>query len=167
MIMNLSFRIRTILLTAILALAAGNAMAQVPDDNEDRDKIMSQLRPYKHQFLTKDLGLSKEQQRDFFTLYDKMDEELLKINEDTRRLERLVNENKNASDTEIEAASRAIFEQKQKEAQIELAYYDKFKETLSPRQLLKLKSAERRFTQWIVRHHRRLSRDKEDVDNRK
>lgn len=166
--MSTPLRIRTILLAVIIALTAWNAASQQANaDNEDRDKIMAQLKPYKHKFLAKDLELSKEQQRDFLPIYDKMDEELLKINEDTRRLERSVSENNDATETEIEAASRAVFEQKQKEAQIELSYYEKFKEVLSPRQLLKLKSSERRFTQWIVRHHRRLSRDRVEADNRR
>ncbi len=166
--MSIPLRIRTGLIAAAIAIAAWNTAAQqVNSDNEDRDKIMEQLKPYKHKFLVKDLDLSKEQQRDFLPIYDKMDDELLKINEDTRRLERSVSENNDASEIEIEAASRAVFEQKQKEAQIELSYYDKFKEILSPRQLLKLKSSERRFTQWIVRHHRRLSRDRGETDNRR
>lgn len=166
--MSIPLRIRTGLIAAAIAIAAWNTAAQQANlDNEDRDKIMEQLKPYKHKFLVKDLDLSKEQQRDFLPIYDKMDDELLKINEDTRRLERSVSENNDASEIEIEAASRAVFEQKQKEAQIELSYYDKFKEILSPRQLLKLKSSERRFTQWIVRHHRRLSRDRGETDNRR
>ena len=111
--MSTPLRIRTILLAVIIALTAWNAASQQANaDNEDRDKIMAQLKPYKHKFLAKDLELSKEQQRDFLPIYDKMDEELLKINEDTRRLERSVSENNDATETEIEAASRAVFEQK-------------------------------------------------------
>ena len=163
--MTPQLRIRTIILAAVIALMTWNAAAQqAPADN---DKIVAQLRPYKHNFLIKNLELTKEQQRDFLPLYDKMDDELLKINEETRRLERTVSENKDATETEIEAASRAVFEQKIKEGEVELSYYEKFKDVLTARQLLMLKSTERRFTQWIARHHRRMNREKADADNRR
>lgn len=166
MIMSPLLRIRTIILIAIIALTASSAAAQQPAPGNN-DKIVAQLKPYKHDFLIKHLDLSKEQQRTFLPLYDKMDEELLKINEETRRLERNVSENKDASETEIEAASRAVFEQKIKEGEVELSYYEKFKDVLTARQLLMLKSTERRFTQWIARHHRRMNREKADADNRR
>ena len=55
--------------------------------------------------------------------------------------------------------------QKQKESVVEISYYEKFKEILTPRQLLKLKPAERRFTQWLARSHRKLLRGRNQQDN--
>lgn len=159
--------IRAFVLIALVALTTICGGAQAQTDNDSRDKILSELKPYKHKFITKELNLSKEQQREFLPLYDKMDAELQKINEETRKLEKETTENADATDTEIEAASRAIFGQKEKEAEVELSYFDKFKEVLSPRQLLMLKGAERRFTQLIMRQHRRLSRERVDADTRR
>ena len=119
---------------------------------------MEQLRPYQHEFLTKELKLSRDQAREFFAVYDKMDEELQQIADETRELERQALENADASDTELEAASQAVFAQKQKEGKIEMEYYEKFKEILTPRQLLQLKGAERQFTQRLLRQHRKLKR---------
>lgn len=155
-----------ILLFSIGLMLAFNSYAQPKGKGApDRDKFYQQLRPYQHEFLTKELDLSKEQARMFFPIYDQMDEELQKIGNETRDLEKEVLKNKEASDTEIEAASQAIFAQKEKEGKIELEYYDKFKEILQPRQLLKLKSAERRFTQRLLRQHRKLSKDKDEKRN--
>lgn len=149
-------RILLLIFSLVLALAA---YAQPKGKGgPDREKFYEQLRPYQHEFLTKELDLSKEQARDFFPIYDKMDDELKKIGNETRELERDVLKNKEATDTEIEAASQAIFAQKEKEGKIELEYYNKFKEILQPRQLLKLKSAERRFTQRLLRQHNKLSK---------
>lgn len=156
--MNTLLRISTSFLLILLAICT--SLAQDFNENDDRDKIMAQLRPYKHNFIAKDLKLSKEQQREFIPLYDSMDEELQKVNDETRKLERSVTEKKDATETELNAASRAIFEQKSKEAEIELAYYEKFKDVLTPEQLLKLKGSERRFTKWIMKHHRRMSRER-------
>ena len=85
-----------------------------------------------------------------------MDSKIMQINYETRELERSINEDKNASDTEIEAAAAAVFNQKEREGKIENEYFEKFKEVLTPRQLLRLKSAEKKFTQRLVRHHKRL-----------
>ncbi len=140
----------------IAAMATCSAAAQTPLSENERERALTEMRAYKHQFIAKELNLSKEQQSGFFPVYDEMDDKLMQINLETRELERAVNENKEASDTEIEAAATAIFNQKEREGKIENEYFDKFKEVLTPRQLLLLKSAEKKFTQRLVRHHRRL-----------
>ena len=161
--MSFSTKLHILLIALLFAAVPTVALAQDDaTDKPDRDRIMSELKPYKHDFLTKDLKLDKEQAQKFLPIYDEMDEQLMKINDETRSLERNVMDNKDASDTEIEAAARAVFQQKQREAEVELAYYDKFKEILTPRQLLRLKGAERRFNQFLVRHHRKLVRERND-----
>ncbi len=148
------FFIATLLL---LGLLAADMNAQSALSENDRSRWLSEIREYKHEFLAKDLELTREQQRDFFPLYDSMEDEVERINTETRALETKVSESKEASDLEIENASRTIFEQKRAEGQVEMTYFDKFKEILSPRQLLRLKNAERRFTQQLVKHHRRVN----------
>lgn len=148
------FFIATLLLFGLMA-ADMNAQSALSEN--DRSRWLSEIREYKHEFLAKDLELTREQQRDFFPLYDSMEDEVERINAETRALETKVSESKEASDLEIENASRTIFEQKRAEGQVEMTYFDKFKEILSPRQLLRLKNAERRFTQQLVKHHRRVN----------
>lgn len=148
------FFIATLLLFGLMA-ADMNAQSALSEN--DRSRWLSEIREYKHEFLAKDLELTREQQRDFFPLYDSMEDEVERINTETRALESKVSESKEASDLEIENASRTIFEQKRAEGQVEMTYFDKFKEILSPRQLLRLKNAERRFTQQLVKHHRRVN----------
>lgn len=155
--MNAFSSCRTIAAVAILAFICSFASAQQPLDENERDKVFSEMRTYKHDFLTRSLNLSKEQQRDFFPVYDELDDRLIQLNKETRDLERSVCSDKNASDTEIDAAAAAVYSQKEREGKIEMEYYSRFQEILTPRQLLHLKSAEKRFTQKLVRHHRRLS----------
>jgi len=140
----------------MISMAVPEMLAQVPLSENDRARWLSEIREYKHESLAKDLELTREQQRDFFPLYDAMEDEVERINSETRALETRVNENNDATDLEIENASRTIFEQKRAEGQVEMTYFDKFKEILSPRQLLRLKNAERRFTQQLVKHHGRV-----------
>ena len=137
-------------------LAAGPIYAQQTKEDVERDRVFTEIRAYKHDVLVKSLDLTKEQQREFFPVYDELDDKLMEINHETRDLERRVAADANASDTEIEAAASAVYSQKEREGKVEMEYYDKFKGILTPRQLLGLKSAEKRFTQQLVRYHRRL-----------
>lgn len=66
--------------------------------------------------------------------------------------------NASATDTEIESAARAVFEQKAREGQVEISYFSKFKDVLSSRQLLSLKNADRKFTQQLMRSHRKTTK---------
>ena len=83
-----------------------------------------------------------------------MEDSIEQINTDTRELEKRIGDD--ASDIETEAAARALFEQKSREGQLELEYFDSFKTILTPRQLLKLKSAERQFMRRLMHHNRRM-----------
>ncbi len=150
---------------ALFAISVATTVAQQLNE-EDRNRYINEIREYKHEFLTKELSLSKEQQRDFFPAYDEMEDRVLRIGTDTRELERQVSENASASDVEIEAAATAVDNQKLKEGEIETEYLEKFKSILSPRQLLSLKNAEKKFTQQLLRHHRRLSRERHEEGRR-
>lgn len=145
-----------ILISALILAAAMPLMtpAQRMSD-ENRIAWTGEMRKYKHQWLTKELDLSTEQSHKFFDLYDEMEDELEHIYRETRTLESRTLRDENASDIEYEAAARAVFEQKKKEAEIELQYFDKFKEILTPRQLLRLRNAERAFVQHVVNAHKR------------
>lgn len=142
---------------ALLFATSGTAQAQQRKrlTAEDRQKYLGEMRQYKHDFLVKDLDLTRDQQNTFFPIYDKMDDELTQVAEETRDLEEKVAADDKATDTELESAARTVFEQKSKEGEIEKTYFEKFKGILSPRQLLKLKSAERKFTQQLFRQHGR------------
>ncbi|MCM1066661.1 MAG: hypothetical protein NC418_03690 [Muribaculaceae bacterium] len=152
--------LRSIALFLILAVCANVAAAQadVTINDSERDRIFNEMRAYKHKFLAKELALDKDQQRDFFPVYDRMDEQLQKISRETRELERSVAANTEATDTEIEAAAAAVYSQKMREGKVEEEYFEQFKDILSPRQLLRLKSAEKKFTQKLVRQHRKLQK---------
>lgn len=149
----------------MLAISAVSAAAQQLNE-EDRARFLNEIREYKHEFLSKELSLSKEQQRDFFPAYDEMEDRVQRLAADTRELERQVSDNAEASDVEVEAAATAVYSQKLKEGEIETEYLEKFKSILSSRQLLSLKNAEKKFTQQLLRHHRRLSRERHEEGRR-
>lgn len=135
--------------------------AQTPDDGPgDRKQWFKEVREFKHNFLAKELNLTKEQQKAFFPLYDAMEDETWKINRETRELESKVASSAKATDLEYDKATDAIYEQKEKEGAVERAYMQKFRQVLSREQLFKLKSAERRFARKLMQHHNRLTGEK-------
>lgn len=150
-------------LIAIIALclvASFSAAAQRNMQKADRDRFFAEMREYKHNHLAKELDLTKEQQAEFFPLYDSMEDEIERINNDTRDEEQRLNENPDATDLDLENGARTIFEQKRAEGQVEMTYFEKFKEILTPRQLVKLKTAERKWQQQLFNHRRRMPQSK-------
>lgn len=143
------------LISAILfALAILPIVAQQPA-GYDRERYISEVRNYKHEFIARELDIPHEHQQAFFEMYDAMEDEEMQLNQDIRELEQQVISNAEASDVEVEAAAAAVFLQKQKETEIETRYFERFSEVLTPHQLLRLKSVERRFNQQLMRQHRR------------
>ncbi len=145
---------RIYLIILFIATVASSALAQPRPTPENRERWKSELRNYKHDFMARELDLSRDQQSKFFPLYDQMEDSIEQINTDTRELEKRIGDD--ASDIQTEAAARALFEQKSREGQLELEYFDSFKTILTPRQLLKLKSAERQFMRRLMHHNRRM-----------
>lgn len=152
-------KIQTIL-SFILLFSSISVFAQ---NRPDRDKWLAEMREYKHEFIAKELDLTKEQQREFFPLYDSMEDEIERVNSETREIEGRLNENEGASDLELENGARTVFEQKRAEGQIEMTYFEKFKEILNPRQMLKLKNTERKWQQQLFNHHRRMATNKKKL----
>lgn len=146
-------RYAIIIILAIVASISGFAQKdrQEPMSEKDRQQWLEELRNYKHDFLVKDLGLTKDQQQAFFPLYDQMDDELNAISDEMKDMESKMYRDENVSDEDLQQAALLLFQQKGQEATVELSYFDKFKEILTPSQLFRLKNAERKFTQTLAK----------------
>lgn len=133
-----------------------------PDEKptkHDRESWFREAREYKHQFLTKELELNKDQQKAFFGLYDKMQAECHRAQMESRDFERKVYEKGDqATDKDYEQATDLWYESQRKEAEIELKYRSEFKKILSPRQMFKLRNAERKFTRVLMDRHQEINK---------
>lgn len=142
--------------------------AQKKPSKEERQRWFKEMREYKHNFLIKELDLEEQQQDAFFKVYDAMEDETFKLHHGTRKLQRELNKKEtNATDIEYEKAAEALFELKYKEAQIELKYFEQFKNVLTKKQLFLLKQAEDKYTRHLMRQHdkhRKNKKDKKDND---
>lgn len=117
---------------------------------------MSEMRQYKRNYFVKELDLTREQQNKFFPLYEEMEDQTFKIDDDARKMERRLEEAPDATDVEYEKAAEALYDARVSTAQIEKEYMGKFKEILSRKQLFKLKGVERRFARDMMKQHHRL-----------
>lgn len=138
-------------------------MSSAQDDlsvnTEKRRQFFKELRDYKHNYLAKELSLSKDQQQKFFPVYDEMEDNVAEMNEETRLLEKKVSDNmEDATDLELDKATEALYELKIKEGETEKDYAEKFKSILSKKQLFQLKNAERNFNRELLQHQSRLRR---------
>lgn len=149
---------RNYIIILILAFLAqfSTVNAQKAASKGDRQKWFKEMREYKHSFLAKELELTEKQQEEFFPLYDAMESETHKANKDVRQIEKdLSDKGNNVTDSEYEKAAEALFKLKSKEADIEMSYFEKFKNVLTKKQLFQLKGAEWKFTRKIMNHHKR------------
>ncbi len=149
---------QTLLLSLLISLILSSipATAQTAD-NSERRQWFKEMRDFKHNYLSRELSLSKEQQTAFFPLYDEMEDELNKLNNETRDMEQKIREASTVTDLEYDKATEAIYEQKGKEYEIEKSYFDRFASILSKKQLFELKGAERKFTRNLMKQHRHMT----------
>ena len=153
---------RFIILTFIFAFfATSYVYAQGRNNDANRREWFKEVRQYKHDFLTKELNLSEDQQDKFFSIYDAMEEEIYNAQHETRSLAWKIRKSESEiSDLEYEKAAEAQFELKGKESQIEMKYFPQFKDVLSKKQLFLLKHAEQKFTREIINKHSRMRTNK-------
>lgn len=137
-----------------------SVVAQKPDDAANRQKWFDEMKELKHEFLARQLKLTAEQRDKFFDIYDKMDEELGRLNHDTRQLERKIRQAPagEVSDVDYDQAIQAQIDLKGRECDIEKRYYADLRGILTKKQLFELKNAEQEFRMQLMRQHRKLKK---------
>lgn len=150
--------IRIFALAALIwvSLSASLTVNGAPQTPGEREQWMTEMRQYKRIYLTKELELTREQQTKFYPLYDEMEDNEAKINDEARAMEKRVAEMQSPSDLEYEKATEAVYDAAVRSAQLEREYMDKFKEILSRKQLFRLKAVERQFNREMMKQHHRL-----------
>ena len=149
---------RHIALSIILVLSAIilpiSSQAQRPSGRE-REVLMKEMQQFKNDFIAKKLNLTEEQKAKFLPLYNSMDEEIRKAQNEAEQLYRqTLKKGEKATDLEYEKAAEAVYELKGRENTIEMKYFKDYKQILSPNQLFQLKVAERDFTRQLMKQHR-------------
>ncbi len=153
-------------LFACLAFVSATMARQPEAGDNDVDQWVNDMREFKHDFLARELDLSREQQAEFFKVYDAMQKELGTINRETRSMCKRLKDvpQEEITDLEYDMAIDALYNLKAKEAEIELRYLPELKEVLSKQQLFELKNAERKFTMRMMRRHHDIKAKRHNPD---
>ena len=114
------------ILVLVLAITA-SASAQ-----NGRTKFASDMYQAKHEMIIQELGLTQTQQKQFMPLYEQMEREVYEVNRNARALAKEVENKKNPTDRDYEAAASALSNTRMREGEIEAKYFEKFSKILSP-----------------------------------
>lgn len=144
-----------LVLIALAAPVAAASQAPDPDGRPPRKEWMQQMRRYKAEYIADYLKLSAEQREKFIPLYEEMDERTAAAGHDVRQMERNIKKRgSEATEADYDAAIKAQFELKRREADIEAEYLPRFKAILTRQQTFRLKEAEREFMRQLMERHR-------------
>lgn len=118
---------------------------------KSRAEMHKEMVEFKTKYIAQEMELTDEQKEKFAPLYEQMDRERWQLFRETRALEKKLKNDKTATDADYEAAVKAVNEAKEKGAEIEKNYNEKFKKFLSAKQLYKMKEAEDAFNQRMMK----------------
>ena len=130
------------------------------DDSAKKEKMFKEMREFKMKYLAKEIDLSDAQKQKFFELYDEMSNQRDACYREVRKMEKkLKKDGKDATEEDYQNVTAALNKANAAAAEIEKTYNDKFAEFLSPKQIYKLKEAEKTFREKL--EEMRLNRKKE------
>lgn len=142
-------RMYTLLCLAFALFSMINAQDSKGRHPFDIEKYNAQKMAY----LVQEVGVTPEESAQLFPLYNEMQAKRLAMIRATIEKSRALRKNPNAKDEEYLGILDEILNRQIEEANMEKAYYQKFKKILSPQKVLKLKQADLRFAREILRNN--------------
>ena len=151
-----------IMLTLLLASAVTNVSAQKRQGGSqaDRQKWEAEMTQYKHDRLTKELGLNDEQSTRFFALYDAMDRERRGVFFNDSRMRKEMKRKPNPTDKDYIEATNVSLSVGASVNRIETKYYKEIGKILTPKQVYQLRLAEQKLNKEFRKHLRGLNKKK-------
>lgn len=133
-----------------VSLAAQNKT----ESKEQRKAQYEQFCQFRRDYMMKQIGLTDQEAKQFFPLYEELETQKWKIDKEARDFARKVAHSEAAvTDTEYEKAAQALLEKDEKMAQLDREYYNKFKAFLSSEKLFKFKNAQMKFPRAMMKWH--------------
>ncbi len=141
---------RKIYILGAFVLISGITFSQ-GKNAQRKDQIEAQRSAY----ITSRIGLSSENSRDFWPMYDKMRDELDANRDFYLRLIKPRIPLDQRTDAEVKDAIEAKFKMEEEKLRIERKYHGEFLKVLSLRQVAKLYQAEEEFKKEVLKELRR------------
>lgn len=129
-----------VMLLAAMAPAYGQKQ-----EGKSREEMRKEIQEFKIKYLAQEMGLTDSQREQFAPLYDRMCTERWKLFQTARQLERKVKRNKDATESDYQAAAKAMTAAREKDADLMKSYDAQFSKFLSAKQMFKMKEAEQEF----------------------
>ena len=143
---------KKIVYIVIITLLAGVLPGYAQDKpKKSRAEMHKEMVEFKTKYIAQEMELTDEQKEKFAPLYEQMDRERWQLFCETRALEKKLKNDKTATDADYEAAVKAMNQAREKGAEIDKNYNEKFKKFLSAKQLYKMKEAEDAFNQRMMK----------------
>lgn len=149
-----------ILIITMLVPVASYAQNDDQPSPDKRQQWFKEMRAKKHEFMVRELELTPDQREQFFAIYDEMDQNLKAINDETRGMEKTLDNRDNISDAEYDAVIDAIYNQRYREWNAENTAKERLSKVLTKKQLFKVKKAEAKFTRALMKQHRQTTNKK-------
>lgn len=118
---------------------------------KSRAEMHKEMVEFKTKYIAQEMELTDELKEKFAPLYEQMDRERWQLFRETRALEKKLKNDKTATDSDYETVVQALNKAKERSAEIEKNYNEKFKKFLSAKQLYKMKEAEDAFNQRMMK----------------
>lgn len=143
---------KKIVYIVIITLLAGVLPGYAQDKpKKSRAEMHKEMVEFKTKYIAQEMELTDEQKEKFAPLYEQMDRERWQLFRETRALEKKLKNDKTTTDADYEAAVKAMNQAREKGAEIDKNYNEKFKKFLSAKQLYKMKEAEDAFNQRMMK----------------
>ncbi len=144
-------RLRKIIFALILTIASiGYCDVSRAQENEDNINV-SKIQAQRVAFFTERMNLTPSEAEKFWPMYNEYDIKRAKLTAEETRLINLFKENKaSMSDKEIDNDIKKIFETRKAITTLNEEYYQKFRQALPARKVMKLIITETQFRVWLL-----------------
>jgi hypothetical protein len=119
-----------------------------PDGHFNRESFLVR----RNAFITMELSLTPKEVEGFLPLLEELEQRKYEAGQKCRAFSKEVKQKKNPNNTDYLKTIDECIEVGIKEAELEKAYYEKFKKILSPEKLYKYKEVEYRFAREFVKN---------------
>lgn len=139
-----------------LVLIAG-CIPAMADGKKNKEEMRKELQEFKIKFIAQEVGIPEDKQKLFFEIYQDMDQEKMRAFGQAFRLGKQLKKNKNATEADYEAFSKAMNEAKEQDMEIDKRYNEKFSSFMTAKQIFLMKNAEEKFRNKMheMRHKRK------------
>lgn len=137
--------------TFLLLVSTANFVLAQNNIQQKREQVKAQ----KVAFITDKLNLDAEAAQKFWPIYNEYMDEKETISNKKRELMQNMSDNQNSlSEEEFEKMGDEFIDLNLKESELAKEYHYKYKEALTPSQILKLYKAENQFKQFLIKQIR-------------